>query len=809
MSLLANLRFGVRSLLRQPGLTAVATLALTLGIGLTTVMFSIIQGAFLRGLPFEDGGRIYTAGQIDVTEPDDDGNGRGVERHDFAEWRDAQQSFEIFAGFYQGTINVSDGGGKPDRYDGAFMTPNAFDVLRVSAAMGRTLQTGDDAPGAGRVVVLGDPVWKNRYQADPSIVGRQIRVNGQPATVVGVMPEGFKFPSFVDVWVPLDLDLLRTTRDVSTTGITAFGRLRPDVSPDEAQAEFAGLAARQAQQYPATNRNQSALVQPFVRAFLGSEPFQLLLTMLVAVFGVLLIACVNVANLLMARTAERTKEIAIRTALGASRRRVIGQLLTEAFVLAVAGLGFGLLLAKAGIGLFNRSLVDTNPPFWIDIWLDPMVLLFAAGLALVATMASGLLPALQASRADVNDVLKDESRGSSGLRVGRMSRLLVMLEIAVSCGLLVASGLATQSVVNLKTNDYGFERDGVFTARLGLFEADYPDDRARGRFYSDLRRHLAAVPGALAVTIASSLPATGSNGATFAVEGATYATDDDYPAAGYAIVTPGFFDTFDRELVAGRDFTDADDLDAPRVIIVNQSFAARWFPSQDPLGRRIRTGRANSTAPWMEIVGVAPDLYVGGLQDETPEGYYVPVAQEPPRFASLAARAASDPMALTAGVRSAVAALNPDLPIYWVRTMAAFIEQNNWFYQVFGSLFMVFGAAALFLATVGLYGVMARSVSRRTPEFGVRMALGSSGAGVMKLVVRQGLVQIAVGLVLGLGLAAGLAQFMTIIMFGVDPWDPFVFSVVVVSLATVALLACLIPARRAMRVDPMTALRYK
>jgi len=805
MPLLTLLRHSTRSLLKQPGLAALAVLALTFGIGLTTVMFSIIQGAFLRGLPFEDGDRIYVAGQRDVTQANDEA--QSTDRHDFAEWREAQQSFEVFAAFYQGTVNISDGGGRPERFDGAFMTANAFDVVRARAALGRVFQPGDDEPGAERVVVLGHPIWQNRYQRDPAIVGRQVRVNGRPATVIGVMPEGFKYPSSVDVWVPLELDLLRSERR-ETTQVTAFGRLAPGVTLEAAQAEFAGLAERQQQQYPDTNENLTAVVQPYVRAFLGDEPFTMLITMLIAVFGVLLIACVNVANLLIARTAERTKEIAIRTALGASRRRLILHLLAEAFVLAVAGTVFALVVAQVGVTLFTRAIVDTNPPFWIDIRLDVPVLLFTGALTLIATLGSGLLPALQASRADVAEVLKDESRGSSGLRVGLISKMLVVGEIAISCGLLVASGLAIQSVVNLRTTDFGFERDNVFTARLGLFESDYPDEASRARFFTDLRQRMAELPGARAAAIASNLPSTGSNGARFAVEGETY-VDDEYPVAGYAAISPGFFDTFDRQLARGRDFTDADGLDAPRVIIVNESFAARWFPSEDPIGRRIRQRTIDDYGPWLTIVGVAPDMYVGGLQDETPEGYYVPLAQEPPRFASLAARAASEPMALAAGVRTQVESLDPDLPIYWVRTMTQFIQDNNWFYEVFGSLFMVFGAAALFLATVGLYGVMAFSVSRRTPEFGVRMALGASGGRVLKLVLRQGVWQIGIGLVLGIGLAAALAQAMTMVIFDVEPWDPTVFSIVVVSLASVALLACLVPARRAAGVHPMTALRYK
>ncbi len=807
MSIATDLRHGARALLRQPGLTAIAVLALTLGIGLTTTMFSIIEGAFLRGLPFPDADRIAAVAMLDTTQPDND-NGRDVFQQDFAEWRDAQQSFEVFSAFYNGTINVSGSEGRPERYDGAFVTANAFDVPRVKPLLGRTFVKGDDAPGAPRVTILSYEVWQNRFKGDPDIIGRTLRVNAQPTTVVGVMPAGFKFPMNEQIWVPLQLDVLRTKRGEGV-GVTPFGRLKPGVSFEAAQAEFASLAARDAKAYPDTNKNLSASVKPYIERFFGREVFSMLYTMLGAVFGVMLIACANVANLLIARTAVRTKEIAIRTALGASRRRLIARLLAESFVLATAGTLFGLALAQVGISLFNRSIVDTQPPFWIDIRLDPTVLLFTAGLTLVATVASGLLPALQASRQDVNEVLKDESRGSSGLRVGRLSRALVVAEIAVSCGLLVASGLSIKTIVNLKHVKYGFATDDVFTSRVGLFQAAYPDDAALARFYQNLHRRLATIPGAQAAAITDAVPTTSSGRPQFAVEGRTYAANEDYPSAMRAAITPGFFDTFDVRLVRGRDFSDADDAAAPRVAIVNESFAAKFFPKEDPVGRHFRVGLADSQEPWITIVGVAPDLYMSGIQNERPWGFYVPIAQNPPRFASLAVRAASAPMALTSAVRDQVAALDPDLPLYWVRTLAQGIAENNWHYSVFGSLFMAFGAAALFLATVGLYGVMAFAVSRRTQEIGLRMALGASGRRVLSMVMRQGAWQIGIGLTLGVLLAGGLSRMLTILLYGVQPWDPQVFAIVIVALAAAAALACLIPARRAMRVDPMVALRYE
>jgi len=806
MSFAADLCHGARLFVKQRGLTAIAVLALTLGIGLTTVMFSIIQGAFLRGLPFEEGDRIVAITRADTTNPN---NSRGnVSPHDLVDWREAQRSLEPFGAYYEGTINVSGSEGRSERHAGAFVTAGAMAVPRVQPLLGRLFVDGEDRPGAPWVAILGYQLWRDRFQSDPAVLGRLLRVNGRSATVVGVMPDGFNYPSATDIWVPLQQDVLRLARGQGQW-LTPVGRLKPGVTLDEAQAEFVGLAQRQAELYPDLNTNATARVWPYIDRFFGPDVVTTLYTMLGAVFGVMLIACANVANLLLARTAVRAKEIAVRTALGATRRRVVSQLLAESFLLALVGTALGLAFAYSGIDLFNRSIVDTNPPFWIDIRLDPAVLLFTAGLTLVATVASGLFPALQASRADVNEILKDESRGSSSLRMGRLSRALVVAEIAVSCGLLVASGLAIKSIVNLKTTDYGFATDTVFTARLGLFESDYPDEASRARFFEDLQRQLRTIAGAEAVTITANLPSSGSDGVELEVEGRTYANEEDYPDTRRVAAAPGFFDAFGRRLLRGRDFTAADGPDASPVAIVNASFAAKFFEGEDPLGRRIRARRRDGQAPWVTIVGIAPDMYIGDLENREPEGYYIPLAQNPPPFASIAVRAAGAPMALTAAVRDEVSALDADLPLYWVRTMRQTIDENNWHYQVFGSLFMAFGFAALFLATVGLYGVMAFAVSRRTQEIGVRMALGASSRNVLRLVLRQGLWQIGIGLAIGLVLAAGLSRLLTILLFGVQPWDPGVFATVLATLAAAALLACVVPARRAMRVDPMVALRYE
>lgn len=806
MSLFRDLRYGLRLAIRQPGLTALAVMALSLGIGLTTLMFSIIQGAILRGLPFPEADRIVAVSNTDTERPDIDR--LNVRQHDFVEWREAQTTFEVFAAQYGGTVNVSGAEGRPERYDGAFMTANGFDVVGARPLVGRAFVAGDDAPGAARVVVLGYDVWQGRFGGDPKVVGRTIRVNGLPTTIVGVMPEGFKFPFNQQIWVPLVLDTLKQKRGEGVD-LVVFGRLRPGVSLDQAQAEFATLAARQAGEYPDTNANRGALVRPYIRTFFGQNVYQMLYTMLGAVFGVLLIACANVANLLLAKSAVRSREVALRSALGASRRRIVVQLLLETLVLALVGTALGLGLAHVGIDLFNRSIVDTDPPFWIDIRLDPTVLAFTAGVTFLAALVSGLVPAIQASRADVSEVLKDEGRGTSGLRIGRFSRALVVVEIAVSCGLLVAAGLAIRSIVNLSATDFGLPTERVLTARLGLFESAYPDDAARATFFANLHQRLEGLGPARAAAITTNLPAMGGGRTVFEIEGQSYAADRDYPAASSAVVSPGFFATFDRSVSRGRDFSGADAVDAPRVAIINQSFAQKFFAGDDPIGRRFRLGRREADNPWVTIVGVAPDMYVGGIENQVPEGFYLALAQQPPRFASLAIRAEGDPLALTSAIRQEVQALDPDLPLYWVRTHAAGIAENNWHYRVFGSLFMVFGFVAVFLATAGLYGVMSFSVTRRTQEIGVRMALGADAPRVLRLVFRQGAWQVGLGLVLGIALAAGLSRLLTIMLFGIEPWDPATFTTVVSMLAVVALVAIFVPARRAMRVEPMAALRYE
>jgi putative ABC transport system permease protein len=802
MSLLKDLRHGARKLVRNPGFSAVSVVTLALGIGLTTTMFSIVYGALMRGLPFEHAERIVSVRRAN---PVRDFREMSVTPHDFVDYRAQARSFEALAGFSNGTFNVS-GSEKPERFDGAYMTANAFDVLRARPLLGRTFRPGEDAVGAPAVVVLGYDIWRNRFAGDRGVIGRTIRVNGEQAEVVGVMPKGFKFPSSEALWTTLRKPLEAKRGDGSD--VFVFGRLKPGVTVDGATVEMAGIARRLATAYPESNQDITAYVEPYTKSFIGKEPTQLLMTMLFAVFLVLLIACANVANLLLSQAAMRSREVGIRAAMGATRGRIVMQFLTEPLALAAAGAVLGVGLAAGGVRLFNAAIAGTNPPFWIDIRIDAPILGFVVALTLFATFVSAVLPAVRASGANVNEVLKDESRGSSSFRGSRLSQVLVVFEIMLSMGLLVAAGLTIKSVTRLRTMDFGFPTKTIFTARVGLPESVYRDTAAQLRFYDELYRRLGELQGVERYTLTGMLPALDAPTQSFAVQGKPYAEDRDYPQAHYVTTYPGYFGTFNVAL-QGRDFGSSDTQTSEPVAIVNRTLATKYFGREDPIGRRIRLGDSRSTEPWRTIVGVVPDMWHDGLDNEDPQAVYLPFPQSPQRYMSITLRPRGSPGAMTAPVRAMVSAIDPDLPIYFVKTLQERIDENAWFYRVFGVLFMVMGGVALVLAAVGLYGVMAFNVSRRTREMGVRMALGAQPADVVRLIVRQGMIQLAAGLLLGVGLAYLLGRLLKIILFEVSAVDPLVYGATVAVLVLASAAASLIPARRATRVDPMVALRYE
>ena len=804
--LLRDLRYGARSLLKTPRLTAIAVVALALGIGLTGTMFSIVYGALVRGLPFDEPEQIVAVWRTNLS--------RDVRRmntpvHDFEDWKKSQRSFQELGASTAGTVNVS-GTERAERFDGAWVTANTFEIVRVNALLGRVFREGEDRPGAEPVMLLGHAVWRDKFGSDPNVIGRVVRANGVPTTIVGVMPEKFAFPVDQELWLPMKQDAVALPRGEGSW-LEVYGRLKPGVSAEQAAQDLNAIARRIAAEHPKTNEGVGVNIRPYTETAIGEEPRMLLKTMLGAVFLVLLVACGNVANLLLGRAAHRSREVGIRTALGASRGAVVRQFLAESLTLSLAGAAVGVVIAWAGVTMFDRAVAGTEPPFWLVFKVDVPVLAFVVAVAVLASIVSGFLPAWQASKADISTVLKDESRGASSFRIGRMSRAIVVFEVALSCGLLVAAGLMVKSITKLRTVDFGFGTEDVFTARVGLPEADakYASDTAQTLFFEQVAARVAAIPGVTASGLTSNLPALGSGDDQFAREGQTYAREQDHPRTRTVAVTPSFFDTFGATALQGRLIGPQDRKGSSEVVVVNQAFARKHFPNESPIGRRIRLAPRDSASQWATVVGVVRDLWAHQPGDkDLPEAVYVPFAQHPRRFMSVAARVGgANPMRITPQVRTAVSTVDPDIPLYFVETLASAIAQRTWFYRVFGTIFMIFGGVALFLAAVGLYGVMAFTVGRRTREMGVRMALGAQPRSVVGLVLRQGLGQLAAGMVVGLALAAGVGNLLKMVLFDVQPRDPVVFGGVVLTLVATGLVANLVPARRATRVDPMIALR--
>ena len=799
-------RYAARMLLKHPGVSGLAVVALGLGIGLTAVMFSIVYGALLRGLPFENGDRIL---MITREDPESDQGPTSVPPHDYADWADRQTSFDELAAYYEGTVNVR-WADEPERFDGAFVSANLFRVLGVQPQLGRTFREGEDDFGSPATVILSHRIWMDRFSADPGALGRTIAVNGETAEIIGVMPEDFRFPMNQQIWVPNRIDLAGTPRGQGVW-LNVLGALREGVSRDAAMVELAGIMQRLAAAYPETSTaDVQPVMRPFVEQFVGPDGRTMLYTMLATVSLVLLIACANVANLLLARAAGRTREVGIRTAIGASRARVVWQMVLEALAIAAVAAVLGTVVAWFGVEAFDRTIATTNPPFFMVFEVDAPILAFIAGMAALSAVVAGGLPALKASGADVSSILKDESRGSSSLRIGRLSRMLVVGEIAMSLALLVAAGLMTKSIARLNSYDYGFETETVFTARLGLFESEFPDTAARHAFYRELEERVKALPEARWAALSNALPGMGSGGDVIEIEGQTYGEERDQAFAWSGVAGPGYFETLGVDVLAGRDFDGQDVAGAVEVAIVNQSFVERHFPGESGLGRRFREGGVGSDAPWRTVVGVVPDLHMEGMQnrDAQTAGFYLPIQQSDARFMSILVRGPAQPMSITEAVRSAVASIHDGTPLYFVDTLQARIDGETWIFTIFGTLFLVFGGVALFLAAVGLYGVMAFTVARRTPEVGIRLALGASRGQVLAMVLRHGMGQVGLGLLFGAGLAVLVSRGIAVVLFEVSPNDPAVFAVIAVVLATTGLVASLIPARRATKADPAHALRY-
>lgn len=794
---------GFRILSRSPGPAFLAVTILAVGIGLTTVMFSIVYGLVLRGLPIEHAEELV---HLQTSRVEQGVGSQPATLPQFLDWRAEQRSFRELHAFRTHGVYFS-GDGLPERLLAAQITPGAFAHLGMQPALGRGFTAEDARLGAEPVALLSHDVWQRRFGGDRGILGRSVRVNGEPVTVVGVMPEGFQFPERQEIWFPLTLDAGDTTRAEARPELHVFGRLREGVGIGRARADLAAISARLAEQHPEAEAGLGVVAQPYREHFIDQEDVSLGWTSLGAVSFVLLIACFNVANLLLARASRRSRELAMRTVLGADRWRMARQVLGESLALAVVAAVAGIGLAAVLIERFNVAVADRDWPFWFEVRLDAPAAVFVLGCTVLVSLLSGAIPAWRSSRLDVGAVLKDEARGS---RRGRVSRTLVIAEVALSCTLLVGAGLMVRTLVNLASLEFAFDVDRLFAGRISLLPEKYADDELLGRTWGEIERRVAALPEVEAAAIADSVPAAEwASLNRYAVDLEMPASAEEQRTARRVRVSPAFFAALDVEPIAGRTLTARDREGSPPVAVVSRSFARRHWPSESAVGRTVRFGSAEEDGGWREIVGVVPDLNAGGPRDQIPAAVYLPLDQSMTRGGVLLARVRGDVEAAVLPIRNAVVAVDPDLPIFFAGSLRHKISQQLFFYRMVGTIFTVMAIVALLLAVTGVFGLLSFSVAQRTGEMGVRMALGASAREVLLLVVGGGLRQVAVGLGIGFALALVVTRLIESQLVGVEPYDLPTFVAVGLALLGTALAAVLFPALRASRVDPMVALRLE
>src|SRR5437899_3308467 len=824
-----DVRVGLRVLLKDKTFCFLAVLVLGLGIGGATTQFTIVNAIVLRGFSFPHPEQLMTVGLIDPKASDQNNNfglGNIPTAQDYEDLKAAQKSFSMMAGYLSGsTINVTYKN-NPQRYTGGYVTEDLFKIIGVSPVMGRCFTAEDNKPGAEKVTILGDEIWRRDFNADPNIVGQSIRINGKAATIIGVMPPNFKFPSSEELWTPLYNEYPARPRGelficAKNPAPAVMGRLKPGVTLDQVNAEFVALARHLAEDNPKTNQTYtSASVQPLLNAFTGVQLRQIVWAMLAAVILVLLIAFVNVMNMQFGRAALRAKELAIRGALGATRWRLVRQMLTESFVVAVFGTVAGVILAYWAVDLLARAVkaAPFPPPYWWQFTIDTPVLLFTVAITLVATVVSGLVPAFLSARGNAAEMMKEGGRGNSSRLVNVITRVLVVAQIALTAALLIAATLQIKSIRNQSTLAYGYDENGVYAARMALMEGAYPTEDSRREFFKHAVRALRANPQFESAAMTDRFRMTFAPNGQYEVDGQNYLTDRDRPRGNFESVSDNYFTTLGLKILEGRDFT-IDDVDSKQpVAIVNTSFARKYWGNQSAIGHQVRIFNPGQPQPWRTIIGVVPDMLMQGPFDQQTEtaGFYMPLlgASPAPQFLTLLARPRAGQRADTLGpaLSRAVAEIDSNLPTYFAGTPGRFHNEILSGNRIIATLFTIFGIVAFILSAVGLYGVMSFSVNQRTQEFGIRMALGADARRIFRMVMTQGAWQLAVGLVLGAG---GIALLLGVvasaalknILFKVDALDPTIYFAVAALLTAVAAASCFVPPRRSTRVDPLAPRR--
>jgi putative ABC transport system permease protein len=799
-SLLKDIRYGFRGLLKRPGFTVIALVALALGIGANTAIFSLVNAVVLQPLPFPQPDQlVWVYGNIR-----NGGNRASVSPLDFLDYRSQNKTFEQFAasGTLPMPLNLT-GTGDPERIMASSVTGNYFDTFKVAPALGRGFTLENEKTGQDQVTVLSHEFWQKHFAGDPGILSKTIILDSKPYQVIGVMPAGLSLPQSAELWVPMSFDVDPGMKQRKAHFLRPIGRLKPGVTLLQAQADTDVIAAHLAEQFPDSNTGWNLRLLSLREQLVGSTR-----TTIFILFGavglVLLIACANVANLLMVRAAARQKEIALRTALGASRLRIIRQMLTESLLLSILGGALGALLAVWGVQLLVSLSADSLPRT-VDVRIDATVLAFTLLISVVTGLLFGLAPAFRTTKVNLSDSLKDGARGSEGVMRNRTRSLLVVFESAVAVVLLIGAGLLVRSLIALQNVDPGFDSNNVLTLRLDLPQKKYAGEGKAANFWEQLETRVASLPGVQSVGLVTELPLSGQlNDLPFTVEGRPPVSIDQSFDADFRRVNQNYFAAMRIPLLRGRNFTEQEVRQGDKVTVVSQQLVDVVFPNEEPLGKRLISAMGGQP---FEIIGVVGDIRHQSLGGQPFAAMYFPT-RDIGRF-NLAIRTQGDPLSIVGAVRKEVHALDPDQPISAVRKMSDWVESSTAGPRYRTTLLGLFAALAMILAATGIYGVMSYSVAQRTHEIGVRMALGARQRDVLKLVVRQGMLLTLVGVILGLLGAFALTRVMQSLLFGVTAKDPFTFSVVAALLIAVAFVACFIPARRATKVDPLVALRYE